>query len=155
MQCRSSCPRLLPLIFFTAASVSAQERKLTRSELPRPVIATFEKETPGAAIKGYSTEIDHGRRVYEAETMLNGHTRDLQIAADGTLKEIEEEVAIESLPVGVSTSLTSRAKGVTIVKVESLTKNGKLVAYEASTEKAGHKGEIQVGASGEKLLHEE
>ena len=151
-----SLQRLVVLsILVAAVPAAAQERKLTRSQLPPSVVATVEKETQGATIKGYSTERDHGRVVYEAETVVNGHTRDLQIDKNGALMEIEEEVSMESLPATVSASLKSRAKGGTINKVESLTKAGKLVAYEASTQKAGHKGEIQVGPAGEKLQHEE
>ena len=146
---------LLPTIFVAAASINAQEHKLTRNQLPPQVIATVDKETQGATIKGYATEVEHGKKVYEAETVVNGHTRDLQVEADGTLTEVEEEVSMMSLPATVSASLNMRAKGAAITKVESLTKNGRLVAYEASTNKAGHKGEIQVGPAGEKLKHGE
>ena len=155
MKFRSLQRPVVLLILAVAVSAVAQERKLTRRQLPAPVLATVEKETQGATIKGYSMERDHGRMVYEAETVVNGHTRDLQIDKNGVLMEIEEEVSMESLPATVSASLNSQAKGATIIKVESLTKGGRLVAYEASTRKAGHKGEIQVGPAGEKLHHEE
>jgi len=39
--------------------------------------------------------------------------------------------------------------------VESLTKKNKLVAYEAAILKGTKRGEIQVGAHGQKLSHEE
>jgi uncharacterized membrane protein YkoI len=133
----------------------AQEKKLTKEHLPAAVAATIERETQGSTVKGYSTEKDHGRTVYEAEAVVSGHTRDIQVAADGKLNEIEEEVAMTSLPQEVQSSLTAKAKGAEITKVESLTKKGLLVAYEASTLKSGKKGEIQVGPKGEKLSHEE
>ena len=40
-------------------------------------------------------------------------------------------------------------------KVESLTKNGKLVAYEAIVSTGTGKSEIQVGPEGKPLAHEE
>ena len=77
------------------------------------------------------------------------------MGADGTLHEIEEEVTFDSLPNTVQTALTQKAAGAKVSKVETLTKNGKLVAYEAATLRGTKKGEIQVGPDGAKLLHEE
>ena len=88
-------------------------------------------------------------------TAWAGHTRHLAIAPDGTLDEVEEEVAMSSLDGRVHEALMKRARDSRIIKIESLTKHGTLVAYEAATEKKGHKGEIQVGPSGETLTREE
>jgi hypothetical protein len=101
------------------------------------------------------TEREHGKKVYEAEMMADSHSKDIQIAEDGTLNEIEEEVGFDSLPANVRGALTTKAAGAKITKVESLTKQGKLVAYEAATLKGSKKGEIQVGPDGGKLSHEE
>jgi hypothetical protein len=46
------------------------------------------------------------------------------------------------------------AKG-KLVKIESLTKHGKLVAYEAQVVTDGKRSEAQVGPNGEPLDHEE
>lgn len=136
-------------------TVDAQERKLTRDQLPGAVAATIDKETKGAEIKGFSTEREHGKKVYEAETTIDGHSRDIQVAADGALMEVEEEVAMDKVPADVQSSLKAKAKDAEITKVESLTKKGVLVAYEAATLRNGKKGEIQVGPNGNKLAREE
>ena len=138
-----------------AMAAGAQERKIARKDLPAEVAATVDRETKGAVIKGFTTEQEHGRRVYEAETMVNGRTRDLEIAADGTLNEVEEQVDLESLPSKVQDGLRGKAKGGRITKVESLTKGGRLVAYEAATVVNGRKGEVQVGPEGEGLAKAE
>jgi len=136
-------------------SASPVEKKLERSALPPAVESTVQRASGGAAIKGFSTERENGKKVYEAEMIIDGHTKDIQIAEDGTLNEIEEEVPFSALPAAVQSALTARAGGAKIVKVESLTKKEKLVAYEAATLKAGKKGEIQVGPDGGKLAHSE
>ena len=41
------------------------------------------------------------------------------------------------------------------MKVESIKKHEKLVAYEAKVEKDGKKKEVQVGPDGKPLAHEE
>jgi uncharacterized membrane protein YkoI len=142
------------LIMGATVLAGAQEKKLTREQLPPNVASAMDRETQGATIKGFATEREHGKTVYEVETVVNGQTRDLQIAADGTLNEIEEEVSIDALPSKVRSAVLAKAMGAHVTKVESLTKHGKLVAYEASIEKNGHKGEVQVGPTGNKLAHE-
>ena len=136
-------------------SASAQEKKIDRSALPAAVEKTVQAESEGATIKGFTTEVENGRRVYEAEMIVDGHTRDVSIASDGSVSEVEEEVAFDSLPAKVQTALTARAKGAKIVKVESLKKKDKLVAYEATTLRGKKHGEVQVGPNGERPAHEE
>ena len=145
----------LSLFAITALALHAQEHKIARTALPAAVEKTVQANTQGATIKGFATEMEGGKKVFEAETVVNGHTRDLQIAADGTLNEIEEEVAFDKLSPAVQKALTGKAGSAKIVKVESLTKKDKLVAYEAATLKGTRKGEVQVGPNGETLKHEE
>lgn len=144
-------------VLFLAATIAsmAQERKIDASALPAAVQKTVKEQAKGATIRGYSTERESGKTVYEAEMMVDGHSKDIQIAEDGTLTEIEEEVAIETLPAKVKASLTTKAGSAKITKVESLTKRNKLVAYEAATLKGTKKGEIQVGPDGSKVSLEE
>jgi hypothetical protein len=51
--------------------------------------------------------------------------------------------------------LQAKAGGGKILKVETLTKRGELVAYEAKVMNNGKKSEIQVGPDGKPLDHEE
>jgi uncharacterized membrane protein YkoI len=146
---------------FTATALActltavAQEKKIERSALPPAVEKAVQAQTQGATIKGFAQEREHGKTFYEVETDLNGHTRDVLFAPDGSVAEIEEEVALDSLPANVQSALTAKAAGAKITKVESLTKKDKLVAYEAATLKGTKKSEIQVGPDGGKLSHEE
>lgn len=147
---------LLPItILACILTAVAQEKQIERSALPPAVEKTVQAQSQGATIKGFSTEREHGQKVYEVEMMVNGHSRDIEIAGDGTIMEVEEEVAFDSLPANVQNSLKARAAGAEITKVESLTKKDKLVAYEAAIVKGSKKSEIQVGPGGEKLAHEE
>ncbi len=141
------------LVFTLEAA--AQEKKIDQTSLPPAVQKTVQEQSQGATIKGFTSEREHGKKVYEAEMMVNGHSKDIEIAEDGTLNEVENEVALASLPMNVRTALTARAAGAKITKVESLTKQDKLVAYEAATLRGVKKGEIQVGPDGSKLSHEE
>jgi hypothetical protein len=120
------------LLSFTLG-VAAQQKKVDQSSLPLAVQKTVQEQSKVATIKGFATEREHGKKVYEAELMVNGHSKDIEIAQNGTLNEVEEEVAFASLPADVQTALTTKASGAKITKVESITKHDKLVAYEAAT----------------------
>jgi uncharacterized membrane protein YkoI len=134
---------------------AAQEKKIKRSDLPPAVEKTMEEVSKGATIKGFSKETENGRTTYEVEMAVNGHSKDVEIDPSGVIVEVEEEVTMDSLPAGVKAGLNTKAAGGKILKVESLSKNAKIVAYEAKIETAGKKSEIQVGPDGKALDHEE
>ena len=144
------------VIALATVSVSqAQERKIKRSQLPPAVEKTVAEQSQGATIQGFSTEIEKGKRVYEIAMTVDGHSKDILIDSKGNVIEVEEVVAMDSLSQPVRDGLTKAAGRGTISKIESLTKNGALVAYEAVVKRGLKRFEIQVGPNGEKLAHPE
>ena len=142
-------------VISVTASIEAQEKKIKRSDLPAAVEKTVAEQSKGATIKGFATEVEDGKKIYEAEMIVNGHGKDISIDEKGNVIEIEEEVAIGSLPPTVKDSLMKAAGKGNIEKVESLTKQGKIVAYEAVVKTGTKRSEIQVGPDGKKLSHPE
>ena len=148
----SAAALLLGLLFSLA---NAQEKKLKREQLPPAVEKTVAKESEGATIKGFATEVEKGQRLYEAELIVNGHHKDISMNRHGVIVEVEEEVSMDSLPATVQDGLKKAAGSGTIEMIESLTKNGKLVAYEGHVKTGARRSEIQVGPQGEKLKRPE
>ena len=145
----------LIVVLSLASTAAAQEKKIQRADLPPAVERTVAAQSQGSNIKGFSQEKNNGQTYYEAEMTVNGHSKDVLIDKDGAIVEVEEQAPIESLPVPVKDGLQAKAGSGKIVKVESLTKRGKLVAYEAKVQSGGKKSEIQVGPDGGPLDHEE
>jgi hypothetical protein len=139
----------------TISTAQAQEKKIKRSQLPPAVEKTVADQSQGATIKGFSTEIENGKRVYECEMTINGHTKDILIDSKGNVIEVEEQVTMDSLSQPVKDALTKAAGRGTINVIESLTKDGTLVAYEGHVKRGVKRFEIQVGPNGEKLAHPE
>ena len=137
------------------ATTSAQEKKIKRADLPPPVEKTVAAQSAGATVRGFSQEKEKGQVYYEAEMTVNGHSKDVLIDASGAVVEVEEEVAFDALAAPVKAGLQSKAGSGKILKVESITKHDKLVAYEAKVTTNGKKSEIQVGPDGKRLDHEE
>jgi hypothetical protein len=155
----NSWKKILQLLLIAGvASVlaaQAQEKRIRREELPRGVEKTVAEESKGATIRGFSTEVENGTMLYEVELTVNGHGKNISMDGDGHIVEVEEEVSMDSLAPTVKEGLTKAAGAGTISKVESLTKNGKLVAYEAAVMTRRKRSEIQVGPDGNKLAHPE
>ena len=151
--------RIIVLSLMTALAVlsaaHAQEKKIKRAELPPAVEKTVAEQSKGATVRGFSTEMEKGKRLYEAELTVNGHGKDISMDEKGNIVEVEEEVALDALPPAVKAGLTKAAGAGTISKVESLTKGGKLVAYEAGVKTGTKRSEVQVGPDGAKLAHPE
>jgi uncharacterized protein YxeA len=153
--------QLPKFVLLTALSLTANvfaqepEKKIQRADLPPAVEKSVAAQSQGATIKAFSQEQEKGQTYYEAEMIVNGHTKDVLIDKNGAVVEVEEEVAFDALPAAVKNGLQSKAGSGRIVKVESLTKHDKLVAYEAKAQADGKKKEIQVGPDGKPLDHEE
>lgn len=138
-----------------APRAAAQERAVKRSQLPAAVRRTADEQSRGATVHGYATEQDEGRTVYEVAMTLHGRSRDVTIDSAGTVLEIEEQVPFDSLPEAVRNGLRQAAGSGQISSVESLTKRGRLVAYEAHVRTGRKRSEIQVGPDGKPLAHPE
>jgi hypothetical protein len=139
----------------------AEEKRIERKDLPPAVERTVQAQSQGATIRGFSQERENGQTNFEAEMTVNGHSKDVLINPKGEVVEVEEQVPLDSLPPAVKEGLQANPGpqanvGVgRILKVESLTKHGKLVAYEAVVQTGSKKKEIQVDPSGKPLAREE
>jgi hypothetical protein len=141
----------LCLIPFTLAA----EKKISKYELPHAVQKTAEEVSKGATVKAYSRVDENGRTEYEVEMTVDGHSKDVTIAPDGGVMEVEEQVEMRSLPTAIQLGLKAKAGKGSITRIESLSKKGKVVAYEAQVKVAARHSEIQVGPDGMPLDHEE
>jgi len=136
------------LTFLTA---QAQETRIKRSQLPAAVEKTVAKESEGATIQGFAKEIEKGQTFYELELIVDGHTKDVLMDKHGNVVEVEEQVSMDSLPAAVQEALKQAAGAGTIGIIESITKNGTLVSYEAHVKHGKKRSEIKVGPNGETM----
>lgn len=144
---------LTTLTLFTVAQ--EKEKKIRRSDLPAAVERTVSQESHNATVRGFTEERENGQTLYEAELLVDGHTKDVLIDSTGSVIEVEEQISTESLPPAVRQGLQAKAGRGKIVKIETLMKKGNLVAYEAKVVTEGKRSEIQVGPDGNELDHEE
>ena len=149
------CTFVLTSTLLVTGTAVSQEKKIRHSELPTAVKKTVLAETRGAQVQGFSLEKENGQTYYEAELMVHGHSKDVLMDANGAVVEVEEQVATDALPAAVRDGLQAKAGKGKLTKVESITKQGKIVAYEAKVLTDGKKSEVQVGPDGKPLDQEE
>lgn len=133
-----------------APPLTAQEKKISKKDVPSAVLAAFEKAYPHAKIRGTSTEVENGKTYFEIESMDGSQARDILYNADGTVAEIEEVVATGTLPEAVKTAIDKEFARAKIVKAERTTK-GTEISYEVHVALGSKKGSIVVDPSGKVL----
>jgi len=149
------CLVLFSSVALIAVGSLGQEKKIQRSDLPPAVEDTVAAESRGAVIRGFSVEKENGQTYYEAEMIVHGHHRDVLIDKSGGVVEVEEQVPFGSLSAAVRKGLQAKAGKGKIVKVESITKHDRVVAYEAEVLTGTKKQQVQVGPEGRPLDNEE
>jgi len=140
--------KLTASIFLAALTLLAADKKTTLDKLPPPVRAAAEAQIKGATLLGVSTEKEKGKTFYELETKRNGKTRDLLLDSTGKLVSAEEEIDLDALPAPVRAALQKQSGTAKIDRVEAITKDGKLVAYEGAFKKGTKTVEAAVTPEG-------
>jgi uncharacterized membrane protein YkoI len=130
-----------------------QEKRITRQQLPAAVDSAVTVQTRNAKLRGLSEEREKGHTYYEAELRAGGYNRDVLMDSSGVVVEVEQQVSLDALPASLKAALAKEAGDGRITKVETLSKHGRLVAYEADVVSKGRPREIQVGPDGQKLTH--
>ena len=125
----------------------SSETRVQMKDLPEAVQRTVKEQTKTAKLRGLAKEIEDGKTFYEAETTLNGKSRDILIDTTGAVVEVEDAVSLNSLPEAARKAIQAKAGSGKILTVESVTK-GSVVSYEAVVQKNGKKSEVAVNADG-------
>jgi predicted aspartyl protease len=139
--------KLIWPVAMLSLTLFAAETRVQMKDLPPPVQKAVEEQIKTAKLRGLSREVEHGKTYYEAETTVNGKSRDILMDSTGAVVEVEEATAFESIPEAAQRALRTKAGSGKILSVESVTK-GSVVSYEAVIQKNGRKSEIAVNSDG-------
>jgi uncharacterized membrane protein YkoI len=98
-----------------------QEQKVSLDQVPKPVTDAAKAKFPQAELKGAESFKDDGATVYEVELKQAGKSIDVICKADGTILEIEKEVALADLPAPVTQGINSKYPSAKINEAEEVT----------------------------------
>ena len=139
--------KVTAVLVFGSMTLVATEVSIQMKDLPAGVQATVQKQIRSAKLLLLTKEIEKGRTYYEAETTVNGRSRDIMIDSAGAIFEVEQSVPLESVPAAARNALLKRAGAGKVLKVESVTNNSTM-HYEAVILKNGKRSEVEVSADG-------
>ena len=92
-----------------AVSALAQERTIKRSDLPAGVEKTVASQSSGATIQRLFGRKRERETLYEAEMMVNGQGKDVLMDASGAIVEVEEQIAMDELPIDAQDAVRTKA----------------------------------------------
>lgn len=121
----------------TYSGTFAQDKKISKKNVPQAVLNSFHKTYPKAVIKGMSTETEKGKTFFEIESVDGKVNRDLLYTAAGKIAEIEETIASSELPKMSMQLIEKKFPGAKIEKAERNTSGSKVIYELAITSKKG------------------
>jgi uncharacterized membrane protein YkoI len=142
---------LLSLSLLLVVNTRAQDSEIAvkMKDLPQAVQKTVREQSQGATIRGFAKEMKDGQTFYEVELRVKGHSKDVLMDPSGAVVEVEEEIALASLPPVVKTAIEKHAGRGKILLVESITKNASVEAYEAQIKSGRKISEVKLSSDGQ------
>jgi uncharacterized membrane protein YkoI len=123
------------------------EKTVKMADLPLAVQQAVKEHSKDGKLRGLATEMDNGKRVYEAELTVAGHSKDITFDAEGQVLGVEEETTLANIPPPARAAIESAAGKGKVLAVETVTEGGKAF-YEAQIKTGTQKSEIKVDAAG-------
>ncbi|HWQ03633.1 MAG TPA: PepSY-like domain-containing protein [Candidatus Nitrosotenuis sp.] len=136
------------------AAEQENEKKLTRKDVPAPVLAAFTKAYPMAKVIGYTQETEGGKTAYEIESTEGKIHRDVLYWPDGTLIVVEESLPVTEMPRAVQDAI-KKASPSGVVEISEILKRGKTVEYEVLIKEGAKKFELVLDPAGRILKRED
>jgi len=113
----------------TAGGARADEEKIALDKVPTAVMNAVKKKFPAAKIEEAAKEVEDGKTTYEISIELNDRDITVSLKDDGTILEIEKEIAVKDLPSAVTGAIAAKCPGATLKNAEEVTE-GEKVTYE-------------------------
>jgi hypothetical protein len=119
-------------------SARADDEKIAIDKLPEVVLKAINTKFPGAKLEEAAKEVEDGKTTYEVELTFKEGEYTVSVKSDGTIEEVEREVAIKDLPVAVLAALKAKYPKATLDEAEEVTAGTK-VTYEVLVKRKGKK----------------
>jgi uncharacterized membrane protein YkoI len=140
------------------AKPAEKPQKIAPDKLPEKVMAAIKARLPGAEITSAEKEMENGKVVFDIELKHKGRKYEMDIQEDGTIIEIEKEVAAKDVP-AVTKAVTAKYPNATIKEIMEVNKvKGKQetpIHYEVTITTADKKSkEVIVSLDGKTVKEE-
>jgi len=131
MKCALTVSSLTLLACLVAAHLTAQEA-VDPDKLPPKVAQAVKGRFAGATIVKATKEMENGHIVYDIEMMRSGKKHEMDCREDGTVVDIQNEIAASDLPPAAQTAIKAKYPGSKIKEV------GEILVVTNNQEKRDH-----------------
>jgi hypothetical protein len=125
---------LLAALILTAGTASADEEKVTLDKVPRAVLKAVKARFPDAKLLKAEKETENGKTVFEIGLKNMEQSIEVTLTPDGTIIEIEKQIAAKDMPKVVAAALEDKYPKATYRMIEEVIKvkdkEEKLAYYE-------------------------
>jgi uncharacterized membrane protein YkoI len=104
------------------ADDTENNKKIPLDKVPKAVMGSIKARFPGADVTSVEKESENGKVVYDIELKHKGRKYEMDIHEDGTVIEIEKEVAAKNVPEAVTKAVKARYPRATIHEVMEVNK---------------------------------
>jgi uncharacterized membrane protein YkoI len=126
--------------------------KIAPDKLPKKIMDTVKARLPGAEVTSAEKEKEDGKIVYDLELKHESRKYEMDILEDGTLVEIEKEIAAKDVPEKVTKAIKEKYPTATVKEVMEVNKvtgkEEKPMHYEVTIETGGKSKEVIVSLDG-------
>jgi uncharacterized membrane protein YkoI len=142
-----------------ARAEDKKDKKITLDKAPKAVQEAIKGRFPKGEVSSIEKEVEDGKVVFDVELKSEGRKYEMDILENGTIIEIEKEVAAKDVPEAITKAVKARYPGAKIEEVMEVNKvKGKEetpIHYEVNIETADKKKmEVIVSLDGKSVKTE-
>jgi uncharacterized membrane protein YkoI len=155
----SAAAWLVLLSAVVGADDKDKDKKITLDKAPKAVQDAVKARFPKAEVTSVEKETEDGKVVYDIELKHRDRKYEMDILEDGTVIEIEKEIAAKDLPEAVTKGIEAKYPRATLKEVmekyKVKGKDEKLTEYEVTLQTADNKTvEVTVSLDGKTVKAE-
>jgi hypothetical protein len=129
-----------------------EAKKISAAEVPAAVSSALNQRFPGNQVRSVEKENENGMIIFDYELTQDGRKYEADIKDDGTIIEIEKQVAANNVPAAVTHAVQAKFPGAKIGDVMEVNKvSGKTETpdhYEVTLTTGGKEKEVNVTMDG-------
>ena len=133
-----------------APALAQEENEISMDQVPQAAMEAAQAKAEGIEFTKAQMDDDEGTETYELSgTMENGMAIEVDVLADGTVEEVEEEIEMSEVPQEVTAALEQNLAGFQPSFIEKSTRDdGATVVYEFEGQHDGKEIDAEINADG-------
>ena len=147
----------MTLAALATPALAQDEKAITMDQAPPAARDAATKAVEGISFEKVQIDSDEGTETYEfAGKTADGVMIEVDVLADGTIEEIEQQIDASALPAEVKTTLDHNLPSFKPTMVEKSTRPNNAVVYELEGSHEGKDVDVEINAdgSGYKLIND-